>query len=180
SPVQKPVHMFYQIQLNDDYEVNLSFSANPPPTALKWSFGPSFQDMNNHIQIPIENRKFSTSFINHNNGNYQAYLRLTEITNEDIEYHFKLHVANEMGAADYSVMLSEAKNPIECRKGFFMLDGSTQCFKLYDEQIRTWEEAQTKCQEEQLLTAKPTDQVVATLRKYIFDKNGDGGVWLNA
>ncbi|CAL4151112.1 unnamed protein product, partial [Meganyctiphanes norvegica] len=67
-----------------------------------------------------------------------------------------------------------------CREEFFMVDGSTQCFILYDEKTRTWKEAQKKCHEEGLLSAKPTDRVAANLRKYIFDKNGDGGVWLNA
>ncbi|CAL4066281.1 unnamed protein product, partial [Meganyctiphanes norvegica] len=96
------------------------------------------------------------------------------------ETHFKLHVENEIGAADYLVILSEARNPIECQEGFFMLDGSTQCFKMYDDKTRIWKEAQTKCHEEKLLTAEPTNLVAPTLRKYIFVKNGDGGVWLNA
>ncbi|CAL4112322.1 unnamed protein product, partial [Meganyctiphanes norvegica] len=68
----------------------------------------------------------------------------------------------------------------ECREGFFIVDGSTQCFRLYDDKSRTWEEAQSKCQNEGLLAAKPTDRVAATVRKYIFDKKGDGGVWLDA
>ncbi|CAL4248401.1 unnamed protein product, partial [Meganyctiphanes norvegica] len=107
SPVLKPVQTFYQIPLNGDYEVVLSFSANPRPTALKWSYGNNFE-----IQIPIDNGKFSTSLINHENGNYQALLRLAEITHEDIETHFKLHVENEIGATEYSVLLSMAHNPI--------------------------------------------------------------------
>ncbi|CAL4183217.1 unnamed protein product, partial [Meganyctiphanes norvegica] len=180
SPVQKQMHTFYPIELNSDYEVTLSFSAHPQPTALMWSFGPNFQEMGNHIQIPFNNGKFSTSLIIRENDNYQALLGLAEITNEDIETQFNLHVANEMGASDYSVMLTEAKNPIECKKGFFMVDGSTQCFKLYDGEIRDWKDAQTKCHEENLLLAEPTDEVAANLRKYIFVKNGDGGVWLNA
>ncbi|CAL4188921.1 unnamed protein product, partial [Meganyctiphanes norvegica] len=112
SPVEKPDHTFFQIKLNSDYEVILSFSANPQPTALMWSFESNSQEMANHIQIPFNNGKFSTSLIIGDNGNYQVLLRVAEITNEDIETHFNLHVANEIGAADYSVMLSEAQDPI--------------------------------------------------------------------
>ncbi|CAL4163504.1 unnamed protein product, partial [Meganyctiphanes norvegica] len=63
SPVEKPDHTFFQIKLNSDYEVILSFSANPQPTALMWSFESNSQEMANHIQIPFNNGKFSTSLI---------------------------------------------------------------------------------------------------------------------
>ncbi|CAL4251072.1 unnamed protein product, partial [Meganyctiphanes norvegica] len=112
SPVQKQVHTFYQIPLNRDYDVIFRFSANPRPTALKWSFGRNFQEMINVIEIPFHSAKFSTSLIIHANGNYTAILTLAEITNEDIETKYKLHVANEIGKADYSIILSEDKNPI--------------------------------------------------------------------
>ncbi|CAL4173536.1 unnamed protein product, partial [Meganyctiphanes norvegica] len=69
SPVQKQVHTFYQIPLNRDYTVMVRFSANPRPTALKWSFGPNFQEMTNVIQIPFDGEKCSTSFNSHANGN---------------------------------------------------------------------------------------------------------------
>ncbi|CAL4063309.1 unnamed protein product, partial [Meganyctiphanes norvegica] len=163
SPVQKQEHTFYQIKLNSDYEIILSFSANPQPTALMWSFGPNFSEIANHIQIPFDNGKISTSLIIRDNDSSQALLRLFEITNEDIETQFTLHVANEIGAADYSVMLSEDQNPIECKRGFFMVDGSTQCFKLYDEDIRSWNEAQRKCHQENLLLAEPIDEAAANL-----------------
>ncbi|CAL4127926.1 unnamed protein product, partial [Meganyctiphanes norvegica] len=68
----------------------------------------------------------------------------------------------------------------ECKRGFFMVDGSTQCFKLYDEEIRSWNEAQRKCLQENLLPAEPIDEAAVNLRKDIFVKHGDGGVWLNA
>ncbi|CAL4169335.1 unnamed protein product, partial [Meganyctiphanes norvegica] len=112
SPVQKQVHTFYQIDLNSDYEVILRFSANPQPSALMWSYGPNFKEMVNNIQIPMNRKKIATKLITHNNGNYTAILRLAEITNEDIETHYKLHVANELGAAEYSVKLSKAQIPI--------------------------------------------------------------------
>ncbi|CAL4157395.1 unnamed protein product, partial [Meganyctiphanes norvegica] len=163
---------FYQIKLNSDYEVILSFSANPQPTALMWSFESNSQEMANHIQIPSNNGKFSTSLIIRDNDSYKALLRLSEITNEDIETNFTLHVANEIGAADYSVMFSEAQNPIECKRGFFMADGSTQCFKLYDEEIRSWNDAQSKCHQEDLLPAEPIDEAAVDLRKHIFVKHG--------
>ncbi|CAL4061845.1 unnamed protein product, partial [Meganyctiphanes norvegica] len=115
SPVQKQEHTFFQIELNSDYEVFLSFSAYPQPSALMWSFESNSQEMANHIQIPSNNGKFSTSLIIRDNDSYQALLRLSEITNEDIETNFTLHVANEIGAADYSVMFSEAQNPIACK-----------------------------------------------------------------
>ncbi|CAL4247042.1 unnamed protein product, partial [Meganyctiphanes norvegica] len=112
SPVPKQEHTFYRIELNSDHEIILSFSANPQPTALMWFFGPIFQEMANQIPIAFSNGKFSTSLKICDNDNYQALLRLSEITNEDIETHFTLHVANEIGAADYSVMLSEGQSPI--------------------------------------------------------------------
>ncbi|CAL4059149.1 unnamed protein product, partial [Meganyctiphanes norvegica] len=71
SPVQKHVHTFYQVPLNSHYEIIISFSASPQPTGLVWSFGSNFQEMTNHIQVPIDNGKFSTSLIIHDNGNYQ-------------------------------------------------------------------------------------------------------------
>ncbi|CAL4075470.1 unnamed protein product, partial [Meganyctiphanes norvegica] len=163
-PVKKQVHTFYPIELNSYYEIILSFSANPQPTSLMWSFGPNLQEMANRIQIPFNNGKFSTSLI--------ALLTLSEITNEDIETHFTLHVANEIGAADYSVIFSEAQNPVECKRGFIMVDGSTQCFKLYDEEIRNWNEAKRKCLQENLLPAEPTDEAAVNLRKHIFVKIG--------
>ncbi|CAL4224355.1 unnamed protein product, partial [Meganyctiphanes norvegica] len=106
SPVPKQEHTFYPIELNSDYEVILSFSASPQPTAIMWSFVSNFQEIVKYIQIPFNNGKFSTSLIIGDNGNYQVLLRVAEITNEDLETHFNLHVANEIGAADYSVMLS--------------------------------------------------------------------------
>ncbi|CAL4203271.1 unnamed protein product, partial [Meganyctiphanes norvegica] len=111
SPVQKQEHTFYPIELTNDFEIILSFSAYPQPTALVWSFAPNFQEMANHIQIPFNNGKFSTSLKICDNDSYQAHLRLSEITNEDIETHYILHVANEIGVADYSVMLSRTQNP---------------------------------------------------------------------
>ncbi|CAL4059147.1 unnamed protein product, partial [Meganyctiphanes norvegica] len=63
---------------------------------------------------------------------------------------------------------------------FFQVDSSTQCFHLYDDKKRTWNEAQTHCHDKGLVVARPTDRTAAALRKYIFVENGNGGVWLNA
>ncbi|CAL4237271.1 unnamed protein product, partial [Meganyctiphanes norvegica] len=63
SPGQKQVHTFYQISLTSPYEVFISFSANPHPTALMWSYESIFQKMAYQIQIPTDNGKFSTSLI---------------------------------------------------------------------------------------------------------------------
>ena len=40
------------------------------------------------------------------NGNYQALLRIARITEEDLGTKFTFHAANEIGEADYNIMLS--------------------------------------------------------------------------
>jgi len=113
APVQKQVQTFYQIPVHSDYEIRLNFSANPRPTTTEWSYGANFQEMPNAIQIPSDDGKFATSLIELENGNYQALLKIVGIAVEDFETKFKLHVANDIGEADYRVMLSMDEKPID-------------------------------------------------------------------
>ncbi|CAL4060343.1 unnamed protein product [Meganyctiphanes norvegica] len=117
APIQKQVQTFYQIPVHSDYEVRLNFSANPRPQSLEWSYGANFGEMPNLIQIPSDNGKFSTSLLDLENGNFQAILQIAGITLEDFETKFKLHVANEIGEAEYRVMLSMDEKPIEPLSG---------------------------------------------------------------
>ena len=45
------------------------------------------------------------------NGNIQAVLRIAEITEQDLSTKYSLHAANELGEADYRVMLFEGQIP---------------------------------------------------------------------
>ncbi|CAL4109584.1 unnamed protein product, partial [Meganyctiphanes norvegica] len=141
-----------------------------------WSYGSDTQE---YTYIPFNNRKFQTNLIIHGNGSYQAVLKIAEITNEYLENKFKLYVGNEMGEVDYTVKLSTDRLPIECPDEFISLKGSSQCFKLYEDKKRSWEQSQTKCHEDRLLMAKPSDAVASMLRKYFIENNGNGGVWLD-
>ena len=60
-----------------------------------------------NIFIPLE-----LYFQDLGNGNYQALFRITGITKEDIQTKFKLHIANEIGEADYKVILFMTGMPI--------------------------------------------------------------------
>ncbi|CAL4217974.1 unnamed protein product, partial [Meganyctiphanes norvegica] len=57
-----------------------------------------------------------------------------------------------------------------CPEGFFMSAGSKQCFKFFNDVKRTWLEARTKCSEEGLIIAKPSEAVSVALRKDLFDR----------
>ncbi|CAL4066415.1 unnamed protein product, partial [Meganyctiphanes norvegica] len=104
APNKQMVQTYKYIPLHSDYEIRLNFSSNPPNTT-EWFYQTNFMKMPSLIQIPSDNGKFSTSLIDLGNGNYQALLRITGITKEDIQTKFKLHIANEIGEADYKVIL---------------------------------------------------------------------------
>lgn len=113
APIQKPVQTFYQIPLHSEYEIKLDFSANPRPTTLEWFYGNDFQEMPNTIAIPNNEGDFATSFVDLENGNFQAVLKIASINEEIFATKFKLHVANEQGEANYRVMLSMNEQPID-------------------------------------------------------------------
>ncbi|CAL4107254.1 unnamed protein product, partial [Meganyctiphanes norvegica] len=83
------------------------------PNTTEWSFQSNFMKMPNLIQNSNDNSKFSTSLKDLGYDNYQAVLNIAEITQEDIQTKFKLHVANEMGEADYKVILFMANMSID-------------------------------------------------------------------
>ena len=53
----------------------------------------------------------------------------------------------------------------ECPAGFFMSDGSPQCFKFFPEKRGNWRTANETCAKEGLMMALPTDAVAIALRK---------------
>ncbi|CAL4101283.1 unnamed protein product, partial [Meganyctiphanes norvegica] len=60
---------------------------------------------------------------------------------------------------------------------------SDECFKIYFDKKRSWDEANTKCQSEGMTMAKPDDPL--TLRNYLNTRYGDSSgswpyVWLPA
>ncbi|CAL4228710.1 unnamed protein product, partial [Meganyctiphanes norvegica] len=105
APIKQRVQTFKYILLHSDYEIRLNFSSNPQPNNTEWFYQTNFMKMPSNIQIPSDNRKFSTSLINLGNFNHQALLRIAGITKEDIQTKFNLHVGNAMGEADYKVNL---------------------------------------------------------------------------
>ncbi|CAL4087437.1 unnamed protein product, partial [Meganyctiphanes norvegica] len=66
-----------------------------------------------------------------------------------------------------------------CSSGFIMSEGSRQCFKLYKDKQRSWDEAKKKCAAEGLRLAQPTDKVAAALRRDLLDQFGEGYAWLD-
>jgi len=70
-----------------------------------------------------------------------------------------------------------------CPDGFFQVPGSNKCYKFFDDEVRTWDEADQKCQAEGLVLAM-TDNNEMTLRNYIIDhfygSGGDMYTWLGA
>ncbi|CAL4107256.1 unnamed protein product, partial [Meganyctiphanes norvegica] len=105
APIEQKVQTYKYITLQSDYEIRLNFSSYPQPNTTEWSFQSNFMKMPNLIQNSNDNSKFSTSLKDLGYDNYQAVLNIAEITQEDIQTKFKLHVANEMGEADYKVIL---------------------------------------------------------------------------
>ncbi|CAL4085612.1 unnamed protein product, partial [Meganyctiphanes norvegica] len=70
----------------------------------------------------------------------------------------------------------ELKHPGECKEcphGFFMSKGSNQCFKFFDDEHRNWTDANSKCKNEGLNLAKPTDAVAVELTNDILKSYGD-------
>ncbi|CAL4174192.1 unnamed protein product, partial [Meganyctiphanes norvegica] len=59
-----------------------------------------------------------------------------------------------------------------CREGFFMSHGSSQCFKLFNDWKRNWDEAKSKCEQVELVMAQPTDDVAVALRDDIINTYG--------
>ncbi|CAL4075682.1 unnamed protein product [Meganyctiphanes norvegica] len=72
------------------------------------------------------------------------------------------------------------ENVKECTDEFFKIEGAVWPFKIFTEAKRTWFEAKTKCEEEQLSLAYDTNKFARKLRKYILDNCGDVPVWLDA
>ncbi|CAL4216744.1 unnamed protein product, partial [Meganyctiphanes norvegica] len=67
-----------------------------------------------------------------------------------------------------------------CPSGFFMSNGSSQCFKFFPRTVN-WDDARTRCHAEGLQIAMPANDVVAVaLRKDLLDTYGKYGDWSNA
>ncbi|CAL4096311.1 unnamed protein product, partial [Meganyctiphanes norvegica] len=62
--------------------------------------------------------------------------------------------------------------------GFFRM--SNKCFKLFNDEKRSWEDANNQCKAHAMRLAEPADAVVVELRKYLLDKFGNGGIWIGA
>ncbi|CAL4059393.1 unnamed protein product, partial [Meganyctiphanes norvegica] len=54
-------------------------------------------------------------------------------------------------------------------EGFFKVPGGEHCYKFFDDEPRSWPEADTKCKSEGLALAEPADDIVLALRRYIVD-----------
>ncbi|CAL4114174.1 unnamed protein product, partial [Meganyctiphanes norvegica] len=60
-----------------------------------------------------------------------------------------------------------------CPEGFFSIQGSQhQCFKLWNDERRSWKQAQSKCVDENSVLAAPADDVVVALRQHIVVEYG--------
>merc|ERR1739842_105514 len=55
-----------------------------------------------------------------------------------------------------------------------------QCFKVFVDQQRNWEDGKSKCISEGLQLAQPLDVIAIPLRKYILDTYGSKYIWLGA
>ena len=54
-----------------------------------------------------------------------------------------------------------------------MPDGSSKCYVMFQDLQRSWDEMMRKCEEESLLTAKPSlEDDAIILRKYLLDRYG--------
>ncbi|CAL4112026.1 unnamed protein product, partial [Meganyctiphanes norvegica] len=65
--------------------------------------------------------------------------------------------------------LAPATSNFRCPDGFFRPDGSKECFKFFNDVKRHWYDAKSKCAEEGLKSAKPSEVVSVALRKYLLD-----------
>jgi len=70
-----------------------------------------------------------------------------------------------------------------CPDGFFQVPGSDRCYQFFDDEVRTWDEAEQKCQAEGSVLAM-TDNNEMALRNYIVDNfygtSGNMPTWLGA
>ncbi|CAL4190674.1 unnamed protein product, partial [Meganyctiphanes norvegica] len=69
----------------------------------------------------------------------------------------------------------------DCPDGYWRVEGSRQCFKLWKDNGRIWAQARTKCEDENSVVAAPADDIAVALRQLILDKYDDVvyGVWLD-
>ncbi|CAL4090355.1 unnamed protein product, partial [Meganyctiphanes norvegica] len=66
-----------------------------------------------------------------------------------------------------------------CPDGFITSQDLRQCFKVFKDEHRNWNETQSKCLQENLVHAMPSDTNAIELRKKILDTYGEvEGVWL--
>ncbi|CAL4100988.1 unnamed protein product, partial [Meganyctiphanes norvegica] len=65
-----------------------------------------------------------------------------------------------------------------CPSGFIKI--SSQCFKMFKDQHRSWSEAKTKCEQEGYILAQPDNSVFVHLRKKLYETYGQGYAWLGA
>ncbi|CAL4160929.1 unnamed protein product, partial [Meganyctiphanes norvegica] len=64
----------------------------------------------------------------------------------------------------------------QCPEPYFRV--LSQCFRLFDDKHRSWEESKAYCEGDGLALAHPKHAL--DLRKYIVDRYGDKYVWLDA
>ncbi|CAL4195355.1 unnamed protein product, partial [Meganyctiphanes norvegica] len=57
---------------------------------------------------------------------------------------------------------------------------STQCFTVFRDHPRNWTDAVKQCHSQGLVLAEPSDTVAVPLRRFLFERYGDGSFWLNA
>jgi len=66
-----------------------------------------------------------------------------------------------------------------CPPTFFMIASTQQCFKVMDEEKRSWSDSKKKCEEEGLQLAHPYDAIA--LQNYMIERyNFNAWVWLGA
>jgi len=104
APVEKPIETFYDVKEGSDYEVVLSFTANPAPTKVMWKYGDKMSEMMS-VEVPSDNGKVMASFSGED-GLYRAVITINNITESDFEMDYLLHVENEIGMTEYQIRLS--------------------------------------------------------------------------
>ncbi|CAL4122482.1 unnamed protein product, partial [Meganyctiphanes norvegica] len=79
-----------------------------------------------------------------------------------------------------SAKLEAVDESMECQQaeGFFSM--SIQCFKIYTDQTRNWQDAKSHCENRGLTLAEPFSSIAVALRKYLLDTYGEGDVWVGA
>jgi len=105
APVEQPLRTFFDIKQGNDYEIMLNFTANPAPNKVMWKYVETEGGMFS-VDVPSNDTEMM-AVLNGEDGQYSVVITMYNITNQDFEKDYFLHVENEVGMAEYRVMLSE-------------------------------------------------------------------------